>query len=177
MISPRTLVLVLASLLLAGCMTTPSAEIPPTVGALALDAFFQGQSQGEGRIEGDAVGGNRTFVVDTTGTWDGRTLTLRESIRFADGGHEQRTWRFTKQRNGRYKATREGLVGIADAWQDGKTVRLSYAAEVLDTTGRRRVLTFEEVLVPQSENVVVAKTVASRRGLRVGTIETIYRRN
>ena len=55
-------------------------------------------------------------------------------------------------------------------------MRLSYRAEVTGKRGAQRVLTFEDVLVPQSPGVVVNKAVVSKYGVPVGTVEVVFRK-
>ncbi|WP_018700940.1 DUF3833 family protein [Amorphus coralli] len=172
----RTLLVVLAGALAAGCMTTPEATVPPMVEPLELETFFAGRTAGEGRFESGIAGVERTFTVATRGTWDGRTLTLREDFVFDDGERDTKTWRFTRQRDGSFKGTREDVVGVADIWQDGKTVRLAYDAEVVGKGGTTRVLTFEDVLVPQSSTSVLNKAVVSKYGVPVGTVTVVFRK-
>ncbi|MDQ0313872.1 DUF3833 family protein [Amorphus orientalis] len=173
----RWLAIPALAVILAGCMTTPDADVPPKVEALTLESFFVGRTSGEGRFESDIAGVDRSFTIRTRGTWDGRTLTLREDFRFDDGETDRKTWRFTKQADGSYKGTREDVIGVADVWQDGKTVRLSYDAEVVGKNGKRRVLSFEDVLVPQSRDVVVNKAIVSKYGVPVATVDVVFRRN
>jgi len=172
----RAVLAALAAALVSACMTTPEATIPPRVEPLALETFFAGHTVGEGRFESGIAGVERTFTVKTTGTWDGRTLTLREDFVFSDGERDSKTWRFTRQKDGTYRGTRGDVVGVADVWQDGETVRLSYLAKVIGKGGRKRILTFEDVLVPQSASVVVNKAVVSKYGFPVGTVEVVFRK-
>ena len=172
----RLIFVALAGSLAGACMTTPEATIPPRVEPLTLEAFFAGHTTGEGRFESRIAGVERTFTVKTAGTWDGRTLTLREDFVFDDGERDSKTWRFTKQRDGTYRGTRGDVVGVADVWQDGATVRLSYVAEVTGKGGKTRNLAFEDVLVPQSRTVVLNKAVVSKYGFPVGTVEVLFRK-
>lgn len=172
----RLVLVVLAGSLAGACMTTPDAIIPPRIDPLTLEEFFVGHTTGEGRFESGIAGIERTFTVKTAGTWDGLTLTLREDFLFSDGERDSKTWRFTRQRDGTYRGTRGDVIGVGDIWQDGKTVRLSYVAEVIGKGGRKRNLTFEDVLVPQSRTVVLNKTVVSKYGFPVGTVEVVFRK-
>lgn len=173
---PRILLVVVAGALLAGCVRQPDASVPPDVAPLVLEDFFRGHGKGEGRFESDVAGVDRSFVVDTHGTWDGTTLTLREDFRFDDGERDSKTWRFTKQKDGTYRGTREDVVGVAYVTQDGDTVRLSYDAMVAGKSGKARKLHFEDVLIPQSRTVVVNKAVVSKYGLPVATVEVVFRK-
>lgn len=172
----RLIFLVLAGSLAGACMTTPEATIPPRIEPLTLEEFFVGHTTGEGRFESRIAGVERTFTVKTTGTWDGRTLTLREDFVFSDGERDSKTWRFTRQKDGTYRGTREDVIGVAEIWQDAETVRLSYVARVAGKGGKTRNLSFEDVLVPQSRNVVLNKAVVSKYGVPVGTVEVLFRK-
>ncbi|MEW5420630.1 DUF3833 family protein [Amorphus sp. 3PC139-8] len=171
----RLLLVLFTGALLAGCVREPEAAVPPNVDSLVLEDFFRGHGKGEGRFESGVAGVDRSFVVDTFGTWDGRTLTLREDFRFDDGERDSKTWRFTKQKDGSYRGTREDVVGVAYVAQDGDTVRLSYDAMVAGKSGKARKLHFEDVLIPQSRTVVVNKAVVSKVGLPVATVEVVFR--
>ena len=172
----RTLVVALAGALLAACMTTPEATVPPVAEPLALQTFFAGMTMGEGRFESGIAGVDRSFTVKTRGTWDGRTLTLREDFRFEDGERDTKTWRFTKQKDGTFTGTRGDVIGVAEVRQDGKTVRLSYDARLAGKNGKERIVHFEDVLVPESATSVLNKAVISKYGVPVGTVTVVFRR-
>ena len=86
----------------------------PTAGQAAdkftFEDYFNGRTEAVGSFS--AINGvKRSFTVDLTGKWDGKTLTLREDFVFDDGTKDRKTWRFTKTGPTTYSGTREDVIG------------------------------------------------------------------
>ncbi|MEZ6024445.1 MAG: DUF3833 family protein [Hyphomonadaceae bacterium] len=64
------------------------------------------------------------FTAELSGSWDGRTLVLVEALAFEDGERDRKTWRLERVGLGRYRGTREDVVGESMS-QDGDVFRLS----------------------------------------------------
>ena len=73
-----------------------------------FEDYFAGRTEAVGSFS--AINGvKRTFTVDLTGNWDGKTLTLREDFVFDDGTKDRKTWRFTKTSPTTYSGTRDDI--------------------------------------------------------------------
>lgn len=168
--------LALLPLVAAGCARAPTATVGDDAQTLVLEDFFRGRTTGTGTFESRIAGVERSFRIDTLGTWDGRTLTLQEDFVYDDGERQRLTWRFTKVAPGRYEGTREDVIGTADVRQDGPVVRLSYEADIAGADGGTTRLRFADVIYLEGPRVARNRAVVSRFGLPVGTVDVTFRR-
>lgn len=83
---------------------------PALAADLRLEEFFAGRTTATGTFT-TITGFERSFTLTLHGTWDGRTLTLREDFVYDDGETDTKTWRFTQVGWNTYTGTREDVVG------------------------------------------------------------------
>lgn len=158
---------------LAPAAMTVSAEaaIP-----LRLEEFFRHPTRGEGFFVSELAGVRRGLVVDTHGTFDGRTLILTEDIAYDDGKRERAIWRFDKTAADRYDGQRTKVDGIVPVRIEDGVVKMGYVAEVEGTDGRPFKLRFDDELVRTDARTVVNRARVSFLGLTVGSVEITFRR-
>ncbi|MFO1082013.1 MAG: DUF3833 family protein [Reyranellaceae bacterium] len=172
--SLATLSLLLTLVLtLAGCATPPDPSRPtaPPAPALALESFFPGRTTGDGVFTNAITGAQRRFAVVIDGTWDGRTLTLVEDFRYADGETDRKTWRLERTGPGTFTGFREDVVGTARAWTEGDAVRLAYTVQLGGWT-----VDFADLLELRPDGSLLNRAVVGKWGLRVGRVELVLRR-
>jgi Protein of unknown function (DUF3833) len=157
--------------LLAACATRPG--LPAETAASAVfrpEVTLAGTSYGRGAFR-SITGVKREFVVELNGAWDGQTLTLREEFRYLDGVRETKTWRLTRVGEGRYRGTREDVVGEATGFVDGPAFRLEYMMALPKKDGGERRVKFRDVLVTDAKGDVINRANVSWRGVRVGSVD------
>lgn len=95
---------------------------------LVLEQFLRGTLHAEGQFRNSWTGQERGLKVVMRGTWDNaqRILTLDEDITYADGEKGKVVWVFTKNEDGSYQATRNGVAATVS--KDQGAVILRYTA-------------------------------------------------
>lgn len=172
--TPPTFALALA-MALAGCATRP-ASVENGVRPLVLERDFQGRSYATGSFRNAITGLRRDFKVTLDGTKKGSAFLLTERFAYADGEKGVKTWRFESLGNGRYRGTREDVVGFADIARDGNAIRLSYDVDLPGESGPTRVH-FEDILVRTPGGAVMNNAVVSKFGVPVGVVDLQFSRN
>jgi len=155
---------------LSACASLPEFAAPTAPKTLILEEAFVGQTLGEGVVVNSLTGAKTTFSVVINGTWDGKILTLIEDFTFGDGSKDRKTWNITKTDAGRYRGTREDVLGSADVRQDGPAVRLDYDVTLRTGFGGINVR-FRDLLYLQDDRTIANKAVVSKFGLRIGRVE------
>ena len=167
--------LVVAIVLLVGCATKPPT--PDDVGdAFVLERDLIGETRATGSFS--AIDGTeREFVAAINGSWDGKVMTLVEDFEFDDGKKERKTWVLTQLENGEWTGTREDVIGEARGYQDGKAFRLEYDMALPDEEGNPgRKMRFRDVLVNDTQGVIVNNATVGLWGFRVATINLLIER-
>jgi hypothetical protein len=165
----RFCALALVGLAAAGCASHPEFSSPPPK-QLVLEQAFIGRTLGEGVLVNSFTGGETTFSVVITGSWDGRVLTLVENFLYGDGTKDRKTWKLTKLREGQYQGEREDVIGTANVHQDNQGVRLDYYV-TLDTSFGKIDVRFRDLLYLQNDGTIRNKAVVSKLGLKVGRVD------
>jgi Protein of unknown function (DUF3833) len=138
-----------------------------------LHDFFNGPMQAEGSFKSRIDGSERKFRVRMIANWSNhkKTLTLIENFYFQDGERGKKTWVFKQIANGRYEGTREDVIGLADVWQDGDTLKLRYNANLKKSDGNNIEVHFNDELVKISRNKVKNTATVHWWFLTVGDVE------
>jgi hypothetical protein len=176
MIARRAIRAALLALVAASCAGPPNIPLPPDTPAFVLERFFLGRTVGKGAFTAQIAGVNRPLTVVTNGRFDGKTLILREDFLFADGERDVKTWRFTRLSPGVYEGTREDVIGKAAVRQVGKTVQLTYSADVRGKDGSVTRLDFADTIAPIDARSVLNKAVVSKFGVPIGEVVLTFRR-
>ena len=147
---------------------------PAAAGSFSLEGFFTGRSIAKGSFR-SITGVKKTFQVQLLGKWDGRTLTLREDFTFDDGTHDRKTWRFTKDGPGRYRGTREDVIGETEVSIKGNVARFSYVV-LLDANNRRNRVRFHDTMTLNTDGRVLNSAYVTKFGLPVAWTRVDFRR-
>ena len=132
-----------------------------------LEGFFAGETIAKGTIFSKTVGASRSFNMSTTGTWDGKVLTLVENYQYAAGDSEQRIWKFTKTGDGKYTATSKEIQKKIKVEIKGRVASFKYQKK-LSRPGKKPVkVTFTEQWAFR-KNGILASTTKLSKLVRVG---------
>ncbi|GGD13812.1 DUF3833 family protein [Aquisalinus flavus] len=168
---------ILAAMALATVATTACAGRPAVpldkaaIQPFVVERDLAGKTVGEGSFS--AINGtNRSFTAYLDGSWDGDTLTLVEDFEYDDGEIDKKIWRLTKLENGEYSGTREDVVGTARGFMDGDAFRLEYTVVLpSEDGGKGMTVKFRDVLVRQSDGVIINEATVGKWGFRVGKVD------
>ena len=161
--------------LLSGCATRP-AGLENSASPLVLERDFLGRSYATGYFMNSITGLRRNFKVTLDGASKPGGFLLSERFDYADGEKGVKTWRFESLGDGRYRGTREDVVGYADVARDGNAIRLSYDVDLPGAYGPTRVH-FEDIHARTADGTVVNNAVVSKFGVPVGAVDLRFSRN
>ena len=161
----------LASIMLAACLSLGHAEAKNFL----LEEYFAGKTVAEGSFRAINFT-SRKFTVDLTGTWNGRTLTLREDFVYDDGERDTKTWRFTKTSPTTYTGTREDVVGQTLVTIDGNVATFSYQVYLTPET-QENLVTFFDRMVLNEDGTVLNKATVMKYGFPVAWTRVDFRRD
>ena len=91
-----------------------------------LEGFFAGETIGRGTIFSKIAGAGRSFQVTTSGSWDGKILTLIETYHYAAGDPDQRIWHFTKIADGVYQGESTEALEDVELTIEGRVASFKY---------------------------------------------------
>lgn len=134
-----------------------------------FEEFFLGKVSGRGIVQDRKGRLRQAFIVDMHGYWSGADFVLDEFFRFRDGTDQRRCWRVTKGEGGRYWASADGLVGLAQATSEPGAVRWRYRLRV-PIRGRRLAFSFDDRMFLMDDGTVLDVSDMRKFGFRVGRL-------
>ena len=171
---PTTIVLAMA-VLLSGC----SASMKPEDFAnkqprFVIEDYFKGKTKAWGMFEDRFGNLKREFVVDITGSWDGKQLILDERFLYSDGEKETRVWTISKKDENNYTGTAGGVVGIAKGKSFGNVLNWTYDFDLKVGDGTLRVH-FNDWMYLQPDGMMLNKAEVTKFGVHLGTVTLAFR--
>lgn len=142
---------------------------------LVLEDYFQGKTRAWGIFEDRFGDLRRQFVVDITGTWDGRELMLDERFRYSDGQLDQRIWRITKLDEHRYEGRAADVVGTATGSAYGNAANWRYNLDLKVGDGTWRVA-FDDWMFLQPDGVLINRARVRKWGFEIGEVTIVFSR-
>lgn len=155
-------------------MTLLLGLAPAAAGDFTLEGYFAGKTSAVGGFS--AINGvKRKFTVDLMGKWNGKTLTLVEDFAYDDGERDRKTWRFERVARGKYRGTREDVIGETLVTISGNTARFSYLVD-LDASSKSNRVRFYDTMRLQDDGTVLNKALVTKFGLPVALTRVEFRR-
>jgi Protein of unknown function (DUF3833) len=146
-------------------VTTMLGLSPVAAGEFSLEDYFTGKTSAVGSFS--AIDGTkRRFTVDLRGKWNGKTLTLVENFAYDNGERDRKTWRFEKLAKGKYRGTREDVIGQTLVTIVGGTARFNYLID-LDAKGKSNRVRFYDTMRVQDDGTVLNTALVTKFGLPV----------
>jgi Protein of unknown function (DUF3833) len=160
----------LASAVLAGCSTPPTAatyaaEKP----VLDLKTYFNGPLVAHGIFTDRSGTVVRRFTVQMTGSWQGNQGVLDERFTYSDGKTERRVWRLTDEGGGRWSGRADDVVGVAAGVAAGNALNWRYTL-ALPVDGKTIEVQFDDWMYLMDERVMLNKAVMSKFGIYLGEV-------
>jgi hypothetical protein len=147
---------------------------PAAAGDFSLEGYFAGKTSAVGSFR--AINGvKRKFTVDLLGKWNGKTLTLVEDFAYDNGERDRKTWRFEKVDRGKYRGTREDVIGETEVTISGGTARFSYLVD-LDARGKSNRVRFHDTMRLRNDGTVLNKALVTKFGLPVALTRVEFSR-
>lgn len=147
---------------------------PAAAGDFRLEGYFAGKTSAVGSFS--AINGvKRKFTVDLMGKWNGKTLTLVEDFAYDNGERDRKTWRFERVARGKYRGTREDVIGETLVTISGNTARFSYLVD-LDPSNKSNRVRFYDTMRLQDDGTVLNKALVTKFGLPVALTRVEFRR-
>ena len=119
-----------AAALVAGCASPTPNDYAAEKPLLDLKTYFSGELVAHGLFTDRAGKVARRFVVQMTGTWQGKNGTLDERFTYSDGSTERRIWRLTDEGNGRWTGRADDVVGVAEGQSAGNALNWRYTLKL-----------------------------------------------
>lgn len=112
------------------------------------------------------------FDVEMVGSWQGDQGTLEEDFTYYDGSKQQRTWKITREGDGRFTGRAGDIIGEATGNQAGNAVNWGYVMDVPvdDSTYRLR---FDDWMWLMNDGVLINRTKMKKFGITVAEL-TIF---
>jgi hypothetical protein len=138
-----------------------------------LEDFFPGRSQAYGIFQDRFGRPRRQLRADIEGTIEDGILTLDERFTFDDGAKEKRIWKIEPQGGGHYRATANGVIGVAIGEPASAALRWRYTF-ALDIGSRTLAVQFDDWMCRQSETVLINRAVVKKWGVRIGDLTLVF---
>lgn len=174
LLRPATIVLAMAAVL-SGCAASMKPEdFANKQPRFVIEDYFAGKTKAWGMFQDRFGTLKREFVVDITGTWDGKQLVLDERFLYSDGERETRVWTIQKQDYNNYSGTAGGVIGIAKGKSFGNALNWAYDFDLKVGNGTLRVH-FNDWMFLQPDGMMLNVAEVSKFGIHLGTVTLAFR--
>ena len=158
-----------ACALVVGCASPTPADYGAEKPLLDLKTYFSGEFVAHGLFTDRSGKVVRRFVVQMTGTWQGKNGTLDERFTYSDGTTERRVWRLTDEGNGRWTGRADDVLGVAEGQSAGNALNWRYTLK-LPVDGKVYEVQFDDWMYLMDDRVMLNKAVMSKFGIRLGEV-------
>lgn len=135
---------------------------------------LSGKILSEGVVYGPDGRVSARFVADMYGEWQGQSGTLSELFRYANGRTQQRKWHLTMGEGGRFTATADDLIGLAQGEQSGAVARITYRLRLPDEAGGH-VLDVIDWLYLMENGTIMNRSEMRKFGVKVAELVATMR--
>lgn len=154
---------------LAGCAGPAPADYAAEKPVLDLKTYFNGELVAHGIFTDRSGKVARRFVVQMTGTWQGKEGVLDERFTYSDGATERRVWKLTDEGGGRWSGRADDVLGVATGVAAGNALNWRYTLK-LPVDGKVYEVQFDDWMYLMDERVMLNKAVMSKFGVRLGEV-------
>jgi len=163
----------MALIVLNGCTGMKPTDFKDAQPRLVIEDYFSGETRAWGIFEDRFGNLRRQFVVDITGTWDGRELVLDERFDYSDGEQDRRIWRIVKTGPNTYEGRADDIVGVATGEASGNALNWRYDMDLKVGDGSWRVH-FNDWMFLQPSGVLVNRARVSKLGFEIGEVTLFF---
>jgi len=166
----RALLLVGATLLLAGCASMRIDDFRGKEPSLVLQDYFDGHLTAYGIIKDRGGKVTSTFRAAFEAHWDENGIgTLNEDFLYDDGTRQKRSWTFRPTGENNFIGTAADIVGESPIIVVGNTMRMDYTIRV-PYKGDTLELRVRDWLHLQPDGVILNHSYMRKFGFRVGEL-------
>jgi hypothetical protein len=161
--------------LLTGCSTMKPQDFANTTPRFVVEEYFAGKTKAWGIFEDRFGNLRRDFIVEITGTWDGKILTLDEDFTYSDGEKDRRIWTIVKKDEHTYEGRAADVVGIATGLAYGKALNWRYDLNLKVGDGTWRVA-FNDWMFLADKDTLINRARVSKFGIEIGEVTLFFRK-
>lgn len=158
---------------LTGCSTMTIDDYADSTPELRIEEYFLGETIAWGMFQDRFGKVQKRFKVLMNGRMEDNTLILDEDFIYTDGTQSKRIWTVTVLGNGRYEGTAHDIPGKAIGHSAGNAFNFKYQMR-LPISGRDWVVTFDDWMFLQEDNVLLNVATMSKWGIRLGTLTVAF---
>ena len=158
---------------LTGCSTMTIDDYADSAPELKIEEYFLGETVAWGMFQDRFGTVQKRFKVLMSGQLDDGKLVLDEDFIYADGTQSKRIWTVEVLGNGRYRGTAGDIVGEAIGHSAGNAFNFKYQMR-LPISGREWVVTFDDWMFLQEDQVLLNVATMSKWGIRLGTLTVAF---
>ena len=160
-------------LTLTGCSTMTIDDYADSAPELKIEQYFLGETVAWGMFQDRFGTVQKRFKVLMNGRMDDGKLVLDEDFIYADGTQSKRIWTVEVLGDGRYRGTAGDIVGEAIGLSAGNAFNFKYQMR-LPISGREWVVTFDDWMFLQEDQVLLNVATMSKWGIRLGTLTVAF---
>ncbi|MFY8106801.1 MAG: DUF3833 domain-containing protein [Elstera sp.] len=146
-----------------------------TTPRFVVEEYFAGKTKAWGIFEDRFGTLRRDFIVEITGTWDGKTLVLDEDFTYSDGEKDRRVWSIVKKDEHTYEGTAADVVGTATGLSYGKALNWRYDLNLKVGDGTWRVA-FDDWMFLADKDTLINRARVSKFGVEIGQVTLFFRK-
>ena len=172
---PNRFIVVLISLILAGCSSISVEDYADNSPTLAPETFFNGQLSAHGVVKNRSGEVIRYFNADIKAYWIDGVGTLEEDFLFDDGEKDRRVWTLTPSGNGSFIGTAGDVVGDGEVQFAGNSMFLDYVLRIPYNNGTLDIH-IDDRMYLVDQNTLVNESRMTKFGFDVGEILLVIRK-
>ncbi len=154
---------------LAGCAGPAPSDYATEKPQLDLKTYFNGELTAHGIFTDRQGKVARRFVVQMTGTWQGKEGVLDERFTYSDGSTERRVWKLTVEGGGRWSGRADDVLGVAQGVAAGNALNWRYTLK-LPVDGKVYEVQFDDWMYLMDDRVMLNKAAMSKFGIHLGEV-------
>ena len=161
---------------LSSCSTMKLEEFKLKKPELKLEEYFSGKTTARGVFEDRFGNIKKSFIVYIDGTWDGKTLILKEDFIYDDGSKEFREWTITKEGENFYTGFADGVIGKASGSISGNAFNWKYTFN-LPIGSKKIKVNFDDWMFLQDKNYLINIAKINKFGFNLGTVILFFNKD
>lgn len=159
--------------MLTGCSTMNIEDYADSKPGLKIEEYFAGKTIAWGMFQDRFGRVQKRFKVLMSGEIKDGQLILNEDFIYQDGTESKRIWTINILGDGQYQGTADDIVGLALGQSAGNAFNFKYLMR-LPISGREWVVTFDDWMFLQEDDVLLNVATMSKWGIKLGTLTVAF---